>query len=145
MITCLSLDRRGIAAFVLLLAIAIAPRAAHAGCNLIPQAQPIFRGSLGTLDRPFARPGDFVELHVRSAICDGASVGIGDSVDDLVVTLLFEPANGSSRAVVLTTHACSDAAVAGKLAACGGIVGTGDGAVTCVQMNQNGPVDMQLL
>ena len=35
---------------------------AHAACNIIPGATRTFRGTLATLDRPFARPGDVVEL-----------------------------------------------------------------------------------
>src|SRR6266404_433746 len=64
-------------AFVAGLAALAGSSAAHAGCNLLPQAQPIFRGALGTLDRPFAGPGDFVELHVRPTICDRTSPGLG--------------------------------------------------------------------
>src|SRR5262245_35879043 len=59
----------------------------HAGCNLIPQAQPAFRGALGTLDRPYAAPGDFVDVSVRQAICDGASPGISSLPTDHEVTL----------------------------------------------------------
>jgi hypothetical protein len=36
-----------------------------------PQAQPAFRGALGTLDRPYAAPGDFIDVNVRQALCDG--------------------------------------------------------------------------
>ena len=64
----LSLHVRGLRTFLFVLALVALPSAARAGCDLIPQAQPIFRGSLGSLDRPFASPGDFVELHVRPTI-----------------------------------------------------------------------------
>jgi hypothetical protein len=109
---------------------------ANAGCNLIAQAQPTFRGSLGTLDRPFAGPGDFVELHVRPTICDGASPGLGTDPTNLVVTLLFTPTNGPKRAVVLTTQSCADVSLAPKLAACGATPGMSAGGVTCIQVNQ---------
>jgi len=52
-------------------------RAVHAGCNLIPQAEPAFRGALGTVDRPYATPGDFIDVNVRQALCDQASPGVG--------------------------------------------------------------------
>ena len=115
----------------------------RAGCDLIPQSQPIFRSALGTVDRPFAGPGDFVELHVRPAICDQASPGLPANVDDVVVTLVFEPPTGPKRAVVLTTESCSSSGVAAKLAACDATPGIADAA--CVQMNQGGRVDMAIV
>ncbi len=115
----------------------------HAGCDLIPQAQPIFRGSLGTVDRPFAGPGDFVELHVRPQICDQASPGLPASVDDVVVTLLFQPISGPRRVVVLTTQSCADVGLVQELATCDATPNVS--AVTCVQMNQFGPVDMDII
>ena len=138
------LFNRRLRALVLVVAsIALAPRVLHAGCDLIPQAQPIFRGALGSLDRPFAGPGDFVELHVRPTICDQASPGLPASVDDLVVTLLFEPISGPKRVVVLTTQACDAADVAQQLATCDGTPGVT--AVSCVQMNVAGPTDMDII
>ena len=121
------------------------PSAAPAGCNLIPQAQPIFRGALGTLDRPFAGPGDFVELHVRPTICDGTSSGIGTDPSNLVVTLLFTPLDGPKRAVVLTTQPC--ASLETRIKSCAATPGM-DGdvtGVTCIQINQSGPVDAAIL
>src|SRR5262249_19837321 len=119
------------------------PAAVRAGCDLIPQAQPIFRSALGTVDRPFAGPGDFVELHVRPPICDGASPGLPASVDDVVVTLLFQPIQGPRRGVVLTTQSCADAGLGQELAACDTTPNVA--SVTCVQMNQAGPVDMDII
>jgi hypothetical protein len=132
-------------AFVAGLAALARPTAAPAGCNLIPQAQPIFRGALGTLDRPFAGPGDFVELHVRPAICDRTSSGIGTDPSSLVVTLLFTPSAGPKRAVVLTTQSCTDPALVQKLNACASTPGMGVGGVSCVQVNQSGPVDAAIV
>lgn len=130
----------------LVLAIAlvgIRPDTARSGCDLIPQAQPIFRGSLGSLDRPFAGPGDFVELHVRPTICDQASPGLPVSVDDVVVTLLFEPINGPKRAVVLTTQSCANATLVQSMATCDAAPNVS--GVTCVQMNATGPTDMDIV
>src|SRR5690606_19081928 len=125
--------------------LALRPIAVHAGCDLIPQAQPIFRGALGTLDRPFAGPGDFVEVHVRPTICDTASPGLPTSVDDVDVTLLFEPPGGPRRAVVLTTASCADADFGARLAACQATPNMSAGGVTCVQMNAAGPFDMDIV
>ncbi len=121
----------------------VRPGDARAGCDLIPQAQPIFRGSLGALDRPFAGPGDFVELHVRNHLCDQSSPGLPTSVDELVVTLLFEPLTGPRRAVVLTTGSCADVTLAQALATCGAVPGVS--GVSCMQLNQAGPTDMALV
>ena len=125
--------------------VVVRPIGAWAGCDLIPQAQPIFRGTLGTLDRPFAGPGDFVELHVRPTVCDQASPGLPASVDDLVVTLLFEPTGGPRRAIVLTTQSCADVDLGQQLAACQATPGMTAGGVSCVQMNATGPVDMDIV
>src|SRR5438132_9836598 len=54
-----------------------APRAAHAVCNLIPSATTTFRSTLGSASRPFAAPGEFVEIGVDTAGCDAASPGLG--------------------------------------------------------------------
>jgi len=37
-------------------------RLSDASCNLIPSATTTFRGALGGTDRPFASPGEFVEV-----------------------------------------------------------------------------------
>src|SRR5882724_7997636 len=94
--------------------------AGHAGaaCNLIPQAQILFRGALGSVDRPYAAPGDLVDLDVRSTLCDGTSTGFTAAPGNHVVTLVFEPlGNGTRRAVVLTTAPCGDLAT--ELTNCG--------------------------
>ncbi|MCC6848671.1 MAG: PD40 domain-containing protein [Deltaproteobacteria bacterium] len=124
-------------------ALALRPGDARAGCDLIPQAQPVFRGALGTLDRPYAGPGDFVELHVRPAVCDQASAGLPQSVADLVVTLVFEPLAGPKRVVVLTTDACDAPGVVAQLATCDAAPGVAD--VACVRMNAAGPTDMAIV
>ncbi len=136
--------RRAMLLLVALVALAH-PGRAHAGCDLIPQSQPVFRGALGTLDRPFARPGDFVELHVRPTICDAASPGLGADPSALAVTLLFTPAGGPKRAVVLTTRSCADAAVVQKLETCAATPAMSSGGVSCIQVNQSGPVDMAII
>ncbi len=109
---------------------------AHAACNLIPQAQPAFRGALGTIDRPFAAPGDYVDVRVRQTLCDVASPGIAGSASQHEVTLLFAPPGEARRAVVLTTDAC--ASLTSRLDACEGASGMAKNGVSCVQVNQPG-------
>ena len=113
-------ERRRPRLFLGLLAAIVTPSftvtSAHAACNLIPQAQIAFRGALGSVNRPFAAPGDFVELSVRTAVCDVGASGFSADPADHVVTLVYEPlANGTRRAVVLTTEPCAN--LAGELAA----------------------------
>src|SRR5262249_20296257 len=85
-------------------------------------------------NRPFAVPGDFVELDVRQTLCDGASTGFPLTPADYVVTLVFTPpANGPRRAVVLTTSPC--ASLATQLNACGAAA---KGGVSCRQVTQAG-------
>jgi cysteine-rich repeat protein len=111
------------------------PRAAQSTCNVIPRAVSEFRGALGVVDRPFATPGDFVELTVRREICDGASRGLADfdgsgaiTPDDVVVTLIFEPPDGGARNAVVVAPSC--APVTPKLAACTAQIQ--GGTATCV-------------
>src|SRR5262245_16329889 len=93
----------------------------HAACNIIPSASKTFRGAMGTTDRPFASPGDFVEVQVQPAICDGASPGLSPVATDHVVSLVFAPAGGigtpSARNVVVLAPDCS--ALSSSLSACG--------------------------
>src|SRR5689334_6353988 len=64
-------------AAVLVIASLCIADAARAACNLIPRASTTFRSALGSTNRPFAAPGEFVELKLRPAqgLCDGASPG----------------------------------------------------------------------
>src|SRR5262245_12856035 len=92
----------------------------HAACNLIPQAQRSFRSALGATDRPYATPGDFVELSVRPMVCDAASPGFSSNPDDYVVTLIFQPpSNGPRRVVVVTTDDCNSLTTDAKVQDCG--------------------------
>src|SRR5438128_701292 len=88
----------------------VLPTTARPACNLIPQAQPAFRGALGTVDRPYAAPGDFVDVYARQVFCDGTSPGIGLSSSQNEITLLFTPTAGPKSAVVITTDACANLA-----------------------------------
>src|SRR5262245_18601422 len=87
---------------VLLVAIAaatIGASSAHAGCNLIPGQRSQFNGALGVLDRPFAGPGEPVEVALRE--CD-QSPGLSANAADHTVTVVFTPPSGPKNAVVLT-------------------------------------------
>jgi hypothetical protein len=105
----------------------IAPASAHAACNLIPGERSQFDGALGVVDRPFAGPGEPVEVSLRD--CD-QSPGLSANAADHVVTVLFTPPAGPPSAVVLT--AASDcSAIAPDLGACEAALGAG-AAAFCV-------------
>ena len=53
---------------------------ARAMCNVIPGVTNEFRGALGSLNRPYAIPGDNgeqIEITLEPSACTGASPGFG--------------------------------------------------------------------
>ena len=120
--------RRPLAALTALLAgLALAPRA-EAGCNLIPGTAKTFNATRGATNRPYAAPGERLEVRLRP--CDATPPGLGMNASDHLVTVVFQPPSGPRHAVVLTAAAdCS--ALAMKITACNGLL-TGGGTTTCV-------------
>ncbi len=106
---------------------------ASAVCNVVPAARGEVRGALGSLDRPFAGPGDLVEMTVQPALCDGTSTGFvdldndGDAADDHVVAVLFQPPGGGPASAALLAEGCAGIDTAG----CAADLGVG-GTATCV-------------
>ena len=80
---------------------------AVAGCNIIPPAVTTFRGALGSLDRPYARPDDWVRI-VLDPSCATSSPGFGPSAGDSVVTVVFTPPDGGPRHVVAIATDCGN-------------------------------------
>src|ERR1043165_4373548 len=74
---------------------------ARAGCNIIPSATTTYRGALGATNRPYAGPGDFVEVGVEPGRCDALSRGFAAAGDDHVVTPVFKPAGFPARVAFL--------------------------------------------
>ncbi len=102
-----------------MLVLASTPGSARAACDVIPSARAPFRAALGSVDRPFAAPGDLVQIAVRPDVCDQASPGFfSKSADDYVVTLVFQPPAGATpnRNVVVLARNCN--ALAAQVAAC---------------------------
>jgi len=71
----------------------------EASCNQIPGTSNNFRGSGGSLDRPFAAPGDRVTVRLSPA-CDARSPGF-DGEASPVVSIVFTPPAGARNVVVL--------------------------------------------
>jgi Tol biopolymer transport system component len=72
---------------------------AGASCNQIPGTVNRFRGAVGTVDRPFARPGD--RLAIRIGPCDPDSPDFDADAAAHVVTIAFRPPAGPANLVVL--------------------------------------------
>src|SRR5206468_3347059 len=94
-----------------------------------------FRGALGATNRPFAAPGDFVEVAVDQARCDTGSPGFAADGADHVVTIVFKPTGGQARVVFLTAGSCGAGSIESAQLACEGTVGAGN--VSCVQATPN--------
>jgi Tol biopolymer transport system component len=100
----------------------LVPHPALAACNLIPQTTKIFQGTVGTTNRPFAAPGEPIEVAVRP--CDSGSAGLSLNAADQVVTVLFTPGGSATpNAMVLTAGSCST--LSSEVAACQSQLGGG--------------------
>lgn len=107
-----------------LLAVTAAARSAPAICNLIPGTVKSFNSTLGATNRPFAAPGERIELRVRP--CD-SSPGLQATAAAHVVTVVFTPPTGARHAVVLANNCAS---VNAQLPACAAQL-TGGGVAVC--------------
>src|SRR5262245_32041184 len=92
---------RPIAALLALATIAAGATSSHAACNLIPGTEKTFNAALGASNRPYAAPGERLELRLRP--CD-PSPGFSPEGDDHVVTVVFQPLAGNKRVVVLAQN-----------------------------------------
>lgn len=91
------------------LACVLAGAPADAACNLIPGTTKTFGGVLGAANRPFAAPGELVELRFRG--CEATKSAFLPAAGDHLVTLAFKPAGGTPRLVVLAPD-CAQVPVA---------------------------------
>jgi Tol biopolymer transport system component len=126
------------AAFILAFVLALLSRLdARAMCDVIPGVTAEFRGALGTLNRPFAIPGDDgqqISLSLKPSECDSASPGFLDlpggtvAEDDYFVTLLFKPPNPGARNAIVLTTASNQAVCLASVALAAPLLGGGSGA-----------------
>ena len=94
-------------------ALAAAAPGVHASCNQIPGTVNTFRGAVGSLNRPFARPGDAIDVRL-SPTCEPAR-SFGPTAADNIVTVVFKPASGV-RSIVIIAEDC--VAVGEQLTGC---------------------------
>jgi len=106
-------------------------------CNTIPPAIQPFRSAAGAVDRPFAGPGDWVELSGDACRLPDGFPGNADQYDLAVAFIPSRPAPPS--VVVLTPEACEDGAVQGRLASCRGELPRG-ARVVCRTLRLTPPV-----
>jgi len=126
--------------WIIPLALAAAmPTAARAACNIIPGTTQTFRGTVAAADRPFAGPGDVLELHRDP--CDSAGSGFSAIATNQVITFVFTPPNGPRNVVVLAKDC---AALESKRATCAATAGVA--SAKCVPANRAGqPIDLQVV
>ncbi len=92
-------------AAVALVAVLLVPSRGDASCNLIPGTRRNFPSHQGAVNRPFAGPGETVELRLRG--CDGDAAGFPEeNGDEYVASLVFKPIDGPKR-LVLVANDCS--------------------------------------
>lgn len=114
---------------------------ARAICDVIPHSsQERHRGALGSVDRPFASPGEWVELsatpscnHPNPAAFTDLS-GDGRLEDEYRVMLVFEPPSTASRHVVVIAEDCTG--VDAEIATQPGCGGASVASARCVEVNQ---------
>lgn len=101
---------------IALITVCVYATSVGAVCNVIPLASAPFRGSIGALDRPFAAPGEWVEL---SADVCGASPGFGEPTTSYFVSVAFTPnRNAPPHVVVMSPLPCANTDVRAKLQSC---------------------------
>ena len=108
------------------------PGVAHAGCNLIPGTAKTFNAALGATNRPFAAPGEALEVTLRD--CDPGT--LADPIANHLVTVVFQPPSGPKNAVVLTSAADCSGISGTQLSACASQLG--GGSVSCIAGTQAG-------
>ncbi len=99
-----------------LLAASVGP--ATAACNLIPGTIKSFNSTLGSANRPYAAPGEALELQLRD--CD-PSPPLSANPADHLVTVAFVPPSGTPYVAVLTADPDCTAVDAKIGTDCGGV------------------------
>lgn len=86
----LQLNGLVLAAALLSAVLAVFPHTVAASCNQIPGTVEVFRGASGSANRPFAGPGDFVELRAGNACHPSAGPFDAESAAH-VISVVFTP------------------------------------------------------
>ena len=121
-------------AIAVFLTAAACPGTVHAGCNLIPGTTKTFNAQMGSTNRPYAAPGETLEVQVRP--CDTAPAGITADRDGSRRNGHLHLADRPPHAVVLTADASCATNIDAKLAACAAQLG--GGVAICMPAAQSG-------
>lgn len=105
---------RALAMALFTAAAAFPARPAAASCNQIPGTVGVFRGASGSANRPFAGPGDFVELRAGTACHPDTTPFAADRAAH-VVSIVFTPPAGRASLVAIAAD-CSS--LSGELDRC---------------------------
>jgi Tol biopolymer transport system component len=116
--------------------LAVGARRVEAGCNLIPGTAKTFNAAVGATNRPFAAPGERVELHTRPCDQLGPLGGITASAADHIVTVVFQPPAPALRNVFVLAPANGCSGLGAKLSTCAGQMGVA--SVQCLDGTQAG-------
>jgi len=92
-----------------LVAVLLQASTTWAVCNLVPGPQNVFRGTLGSTDRPFASPGAIVQLDLDDA-CDAASPGFLGGAAAQIVTVVFKGSSPGTSNVIVLAEDCGSLA-----------------------------------
>jgi Tol biopolymer transport system component len=117
-------------------ALAATVQPVDAGCNLIPGTAKTFNAAVGATNRPFAAPGERVEVHSRPCDQLGPLGGITATAADHVVTVVFQPPAPAQRNVFVLAPASGCSSLGTKLSTCAGQMGVA--SVQCVDGAQAG-------
>src|SRR5262245_31449420 len=109
---------------------------ARAACNLIPEPNQAFQSSIGSVNRPFAAPGDALQIRVGVGPSGCAGSQLADATN-YVVTLVFTPLDGGQRNAVLLPTASTGCSGNTLVSACNGEL-SGGGTATCVPPPMSG-------
>jgi Tol biopolymer transport system component len=115
---------------------------AWGACNVIPSARQTLRSDAATIDRPFAGPGQWVELGPDPC---GDPGRLAAPVAGLVVTVAFTPpAGGPPAVVVVAPQSCDGPILQQRLAACQRVLDRIGGRVACRSARiTTPPLDME--
>ncbi len=82
---------------------------AWAACDVIPGAKQDFRAAVGSTNRPFVSPDEFVDVKVRTTVCDVESLGfqLTNAADNIVTLVFTPPAPGAPTTGVVLTDDCA--------------------------------------
>src|SRR5262249_10798670 len=94
----------------------------YGACNIIPAARTSFRGTIGSVDRPFAVPGDVIPVSLDPS-CDASSLGFDSDVAKLTVTLIFEPSAAAPHNAVILRTDCAHFEGSAEQKACEALLG----------------------